>query len=75
MDEGGKKRYWIGPVNTVDDFGKKITDTFIDGRTVGGPWAIMTPASWMRHGAGRYGTGHGQKYQKQEDGKWLKTQG
>jgi hypothetical protein len=58
MDEGGKKRYWIGPVNTVDDFGKK-----------------MTPASWMRHGAGRYGTGHGQKYQKQEDGKWLKTQG
>jgi hypothetical protein len=39
-----------------------------------GPWAIMSEASWQRKGIGRTGIGFGQKYEKQEDGKWLKVE-
>lgn len=70
-----KEMYWSGPVSAKDDFGDAITDTFIDGKTKMGPWANMTPDSFKKHGAGKLGTGYGQKYEKQEDGKWLKTEG
>ena len=67
-------RYWHGDIGKDDDFNDPITDTFIDGVTVHGPWAIMTPASHERHGRG-LGTGQGQKYKKQADGRWLKVEG
>jgi hypothetical protein len=61
----------IGP---KDDFGKVITDEFIDGSTRTGSWAIMSPMSHQMHGRG-LGLGRGQRYKKQEDGKWLKVEG
>lgn len=67
--------YWSGYVPDKDDFGQPINDEFIDGRTVGGPWATMTPASWERFGVGRLGTGCGQRYERQADGRWLKVEG
>ena len=69
------KRYWLGPMNRTDDFGYPIRNIFIDGKTKQGPWAIMSPQMWKLHGFGLLGTGYGQKYEKQVDGRWLKTEG
>jgi hypothetical protein len=68
------KKYWLGRPPKVDDFGKTIYDIFIDGKTARGPWAFMTPLSFQFFGIG-LGTGLGQKYKKQNDGKWLKIEG
>lgn len=68
-------RYWCGRVEGVDNFGSPIKDVFIDGKTRGGPWAIMSPNSWRARGCGRLGNGSGQKYKKQPDGRWMKIEG
>lgn len=69
-------RYWVGDVGQYDDFGRVIEDEFIDAPTIQGPWATMTPKSWRQNGADvKLGTGHGQRYKKQTDGKWLKVEG
>ncbi len=68
------KRYWMGPVPTVDDFGYPVEKEFIDGATTRGPGAIMTPARHTIYGRG-LGTGRGQRYQLQADGRWLKVEG
>ena len=69
-------KYWTGDVGITDDFGSLIGDEIIDAPTKEGPWALMTPESWkqnrMYH---KLGTGYGQRYMKQEDGKWLKVEG
>ena len=73
-----KPKYWAGKIGPTDDFGGEITDTFYDAKTMRGPWAIMNPASFARHRItrdGSLGMGLGQKYEKQEDGRWLKTGG
>lgn len=68
--------YWAGEVGPLDDFKHPIQDEFIDGRTVFGPWGIMTPDSWMRVGVKQpLSPGIGQRYKKQEDGRWLKVEG
>lgn len=69
------KKYWQGTIGQHDDLGGVITDTFYDAKTVMGPWGIMNPSNWRIHGVGRTGTGFGQKYEKQDDGRWLKTEG
>lgn len=69
------KKYWMGTISANDDFGDKIEDTFYDAKTLQGPWAIMTPKSFRLKSYGTLGTGFGQKYEKQADGKWLKTEG
>lgn len=69
-----KKVYWLSDVGVDDDFNVPVVDTIIDGATVHGPWALMTPESHARYGRG-LGTGLGQKYVKQDDGKWLKVEG
>ncbi len=68
-------RYWMGDVGADDDFNEPIDDTFYDGATIMGPWGIMTPRSWRRVGCGRVGLGFAQKYEKQDDGRWLKVEG
>jgi hypothetical protein len=70
-----KPVYWVSPVGEVDDFGFPIKDEIIDAVTRYGPWALMSPESWMRNGNGELGTGRGQRYKKQADGKWLKVEG
>lgn len=69
------KRYWQGEVGAKDDFGGTITDEFVDGATASGPWATMNPEHWRRFGSGRIGSGSGQRYRKQDDGRWLKVEG
>lgn len=67
--------YWQSPVLEQDDFGQPITDSFYDAKTVYGPWATMSPLSFETHGDGRLGTGRGQRYQRQPDGRYLKVEG
>lgn len=67
-------RYWMSAVKEEDDFGHLIHDTFIDGATIYGQWAIMTPESHRLHGRG-IGPGLGQQYEKQPDGRWLQVRG
>lgn len=66
--------YWQSPVRERDDFDFYVGDEFIDGKTIYGPWAIMTPHSFANHGVG-LGTGKGQRYRKQSDGRFLKVAG
>lgn len=51
-----------------------INNYFIDGKTVYGSWAIMHKACHSQYGVG-LGTGKGQAYKLQEDGKWKKVAG
>jgi hypothetical protein len=70
-----RPKYWMGTMRSKDDFGVPYKDIMIDGKTTSGPWANMTPESWRIHGFGKLGTGFGQKYKKQSDGRWLKVEG
>lgn len=72
-----KQSLWVGPPArpTRDDFGRPITDRFVDGRTKVGPWAIMIPESWAKHGVGKLGTGCGQEYVLADDGRFYKSGG
>ena len=75
MKQNGAK-YWTGDVRPGDDFGMPVHDEFIDGRmAMGSSWAIMSPSTWRLHGVGKLGTGYGQRYKKQADGRWLKVEG
>ncbi len=69
------KVYWVSKVPDVDSFGNPIHDEFIDGRLVSsGQWGLFTPATYAVVGSG-LGTGLGQRYKRQSDGKWLKIEG
>jgi hypothetical protein len=74
-------RFWLSKVPVLDDFGELITNEFIDGRLGYGkgrsmrPWGFFTPASWETFGCGRLGSGYGQRYEKQADGRFLKVEG
>ena len=70
-----EEKYWSGHVGKSDDFGDIIENVIIDGKTKFGPWGLMTLKSWKKYGVDRLGTGFGQKYEKQPDGKWLKIEG
>ena len=67
--------YWLSPLDKLDDFGVPYGNIMIDGKTRQGPWANMSESSWKIFGCGRLGTGYGQKYRKQSDGRWLKIEG
>ena len=74
-DNRQPKRYWRGEVPRLDNMGVPIKDEFIDGKSWLGPWGLFVPESWSKVGVGRLGTGLGQRYRKQADGKWLKVEG
>jgi hypothetical protein len=66
---------WLGDTPTNCDIGgETIGNAFVDGATKYGPWGFMCPSCHARYGYG-LGTGRGQLYQLQPDGKWLKTKG
>lgn len=68
--------YWIGHLGIYDDFGVPYTDEMFDAPTLHGPWANMTRESWERYRATpRLGTGYGQRYMKDDTGRWKKVEG
>lgn len=71
-----QESYWVGDAPKVCDIfpAHKITTVFVDGRTRRGPWASMCVACHAEYGYG-FGTGRGQKYEKQADGRFKKTEG
>jgi hypothetical protein len=67
--------YWMGEVNRCGICNGKILKTFVDGRTVRGPWQPMHIRCHALFGVG-LGVGMGQRYEKQADSKrWLKVGG
>lgn len=66
--------YWIGEVDTCNMCGQYIKNSFVDGATRQGPWAIMDLRCHRIHGRG-VGKGLGQVYRQQEGGRWLKVEG
>lgn len=70
-----EKTYWTGSVPDKDLVGYPITSVFYDARILRtGPWAILSHASFIAYEC-KLGTGLGQKYRKQADGRWLKVKG
>lgn len=68
-------KFYCGSAPTSCDIcSHPITETFVDGKTNMGPWGNMCPSCHGSHGCG-LGTGRGQKYQRQPDGRWLKVGG
>jgi hypothetical protein len=68
--------YWLSPVGERDDFGRLYGGVMYDAATTAGSWACMSEISWIMHR--RYttlGMGLGQRFEKQGDGRWLKTEG
>jgi hypothetical protein len=72
------RTHWDTKLPTEDCMGKPITDEFIDGVLIGfggqTGWAIMTPETHHKYGVG-LGTGKGQRYRKQPDGRFAKVEG
>jgi hypothetical protein len=68
-----KPKYWLGEVTKCDvcggDFGRSMHDA-----SVRGHWANVCDACFSDEGCST-GTGHGQSYRKQADGRWLKVAG
>ena len=69
------RAYWLGKIGPKDYFEVPYDDIMIEGKTKYGTWITMSEISWRDHGVGRFGIGYGQKYQKQTDGRWLRTRG
>ncbi|MAH49539.1 hypothetical protein CMI37_27200 [Candidatus Pacearchaeota archaeon] len=66
---------WLSePPNACDLCRRPIRMIFIDGKTSSGPWGNMCPECHKSEGGG-LGTGLGQRYEKQDDGRWEKTAG
>lgn len=71
-----KPVYWCGEVTNCDTCSSRLLTIMFDGKTTHGPWANMCPSCFrLGPGVGRTGQGLGQKYEKQADGRWLKTEG
>jgi hypothetical protein len=69
-----KQVFWTGTATHCDMCGERLLSIFIDGRTRHGPWGILCPPCHTTHGVG-LGVGRGQRYQRQDTGRWLKVEG
>lgn len=68
--------YWAGDIPAVCQLsGRAIIDAFIDGsHPRHGSWAIFHPDAFAEIG-GRLGTGYGQRYERQADGRFWRVEG
>jgi hypothetical protein len=65
---------WVGGDPSICEICKRsVEGTFVDGKTTMGPWATMCVPCHKKWGVG-IGTGRGQKYERQADGKWSKVE-
>lgn len=78
-----ENQYWVSPAPKQCDLvgvvsgghdNIAVLGEFVDGRTMMGSWANMCATCHRRFGVG-LGTGKGQRYERQFDGRWLKTEG
>lgn len=66
--------HYVNPPAVCDNCRSPINSTFYDARTHGGAWGNLDQKCFDAIGVG-LGTGRGQKYEKQPDGRFLKTAG
>jgi len=64
----------IDPPDDCDVCCSPIGDDFMDAKTTHGPWANLCPACFRKIGVG-LGTGRGQHYRRQPDGRYVKIEG
>lgn len=70
------KRYIGTPPTACDICKRPITNRFYDMATTMGPWANMCPTCALAGpGIGKCGTGRGQQYRREDDGKFYKIEG
>ena len=70
----GKERVeWLGGRRS-DVSGRVCEEFLVDGRTRGGPWAVMTVDEHARLGVG-LGVGRGQLYKRDGEGRYWKVCG
>lgn len=70
-----KPRYWTGGGPTHCDLCKRrLTTHFTDGRLYNGTWAFTCDACALHHGV-NLGIGRGQRYELQQDKRWMKVGG
>jgi hypothetical protein len=69
--------YWLSPAPSRCDLCQRpLNGVFYDAKTAGGPWGCICPTCHTGpRGIGRVGPGLGQRYELQEDGRYLKTEG
>ena len=67
--------YWRGNTPHRCEFCQRdFSGIFIDGKAENGWWVMMDPTCHRKWGTG-LGTGKGQRYEQQTDGRWLKVEG
>ena len=66
--------FFINAPERCDVCDDSFDQTMYDARSAFGPWANMCEGCWKDAGS-PLGTGRGQKYKLQPDGKWLKVAG
>jgi hypothetical protein len=70
-------KYWLGrPPQRCDACGAALDAEFSDMKSRLGSWGNFCPTCARSNiTLRRYGTGFGQRYAKQADGRWLKVEG
>jgi len=69
------KHYWCGPVPAVCEIsGKPFNGVMYDASVPGLGWAHICYDTFKQYSC-KVGSGMGQKYRKQDDGRWLKVEG
>ncbi len=69
-----KQIFWCGPIDKCQLTGDELGDTMYDARLPSGQWGNIGQRAFEENGC-RLGTGLGQKYKRQEDGRWLLVEG
>lgn len=70
------KVFRAGDPGKCDFCNQPLTDEFVDAMTNRGPWANMCMHCWpINRATARLGPGLGQRYKRQEDGRFLKVEG
>ena len=72
-------KYYAGSVSTCNwcstPFAQGEGQKMYDAKSLMGPWGNFCSACFKDFTQGKLGTGYGQEYTRQADGKWLKTGG
>lgn len=67
------KKYWLGGTN-CDMCQQPIKKELFDAKTTMGPWGTLCKTHYEELGVG-LGVGSGQRYEEQQDGRWLLVEG
>ncbi len=67
--------YWLGPLGGCDICKKPFNNVMYDVKTNIGPWGNLCESCFQLYTSRRLGTGQGQKFERQTDGRFLCVEG